>query len=85
MLKDEIYDLGLKYFGTEPFLDHVSLSISTNFNKKPDGEAAQLYHFDLDKPKWLKFLTYVNDVGITNGPHCFIKTHKSNAIPFSLD
>ncbi len=85
LLKDEIYDLGLKYFGTEPFLDHVSLSISTNFNKKPDGEAAQLYHFDLDKPKWLKFLTYVNDVGITNGPHCFIKkTHKSNAIPFSL-
>ena len=36
-------------------------------------------------PKWLKFLTYINDVGIDNGPHCFIKkTHKNNAIPFSL-
>ena len=85
LLKNEIYDIGRKYFGAEPIFDHVSLSISTNFNKEPDGEAAQLYHFDLDKPKWLKFLTYVNDVGITNGPHCFIKkTHKSNAIPFSL-
>jgi hypothetical protein len=85
LLKDEIYDLGLKYFGTEPLLDHISLSISTNFKKEPDGEAAQLYHFDLDKPKWLKFLTYVNDVGVDNGPHCFIKkTHKNNAIPFSI-
>ena len=85
LLKNEIFDIGLKYFGTEPLLDHVSLSISTNFKKEPDKEAAQLYHFDLDKPKWLKFLTYVNDVGIDNGPHCFIKkTHKNNAIPFSL-
>jgi hypothetical protein len=85
LLKDEIYDVGKKYFNSEPFLDHVSLSISTNFNKKPDSEAAQLYHFDLDKPKWLKFLTYINDVGIDNGPHCFIKkTHKNNGIPFSL-
>ena len=85
LLKNEIYDIGRKYFGAEPLLDHVSLSISTNFNKDPDGEAAQLYHFDLDKPKWLKFLTYVNDVGIDNGPHCFIKkSHKNNAIPFNL-
>ena len=85
LLKNEIYDLGQRYFGSEPFLDHVSLSISTNLNKEPDAEAAQLYHFDLDKPKWLKFLTYINDVGIDNGPHCFIKkTHKNNAIPFSL-
>lgn len=85
ILKDEIFDIGLKYFGTEPLFDHVALSISTNFKKEPDKEAAQLYHFDLDKPKWLKFLTYVNDVGIDNGPHCFIKkTHKNNAIPFSL-
>lgn len=85
LLKNEIYDIGRKYFGAEPLLDHVSLSISTNFNKDPDGEAAQLYHFDLDKPKWLKFLTYVNDVGIENGPHCFIKkSHKNNAIPFNL-
>ena len=85
LLKNDIYDIGRKYFGAEPLLDHVSLSISTNFNKDPDGEAAQLYHFDLDKPKWLKFLTYVNDVGIENGPHCFIKkSHKNNAIPFNL-
>jgi hypothetical protein len=85
LLKDELYDISYKYFGTEPFFDHVSLSVSTNFKKEPDGEAAQLYHFDLDRPKWLKFLTYVNDVGIDNGPHCFIKkTHKNNAIPFSI-
>lgn len=85
LLKDEILIIGQKYFGSLAFFDHISLSITTNFNKLPDSNSAQLYHFDLDRPKWLKFLTYVNDVDFSNGPHCFIKkTHKNNAIPFSL-
>lgn len=85
LLKDEILLIGQNYFGSLAFFDHISLSITTNFNTLPDSNAAQLYHFDLDRPKWLKFLTYVNDVDFSNGPHCFIKkTHKNNAIPFSL-
>lgn len=85
LLKDEILEIGKKYFGSSAFLDHVSLSITANYNHTPDSNAAQLYHYDLDRPNWLKFLTYVNDVNYLNGPHCFLKeTHKYYAIPFKM-
>ena len=85
LLKDELIDISEKYFGSKAFFDHISLSITTNFNKTADSNAAQMYHFDLDRPKWLKFLTYVNDVDLSNGPHCYIKkTHKNYAIPYKM-
>ena len=85
LIKDEIIEISQKYFGSSAFFDHVSLSITTNYNHSPDSNAAQLYHYDLDRPKWLKFLTYINDVNHLNGPHCFLKkTHKYYAIPFKM-
>jgi hypothetical protein len=85
----EIYQIAREYFKSEPFFDHVNIGISTSFNKNfndtGDSKAAQLYHFDMDRPKWLKFLIYVCDVNEDNGPHCFVKyTHKNNGIPFRL-
>jgi hypothetical protein len=35
--------------------------------------AAQLYHFDMERIKFLKFFVYLSDVGPDNGPHCFIR------------
>jgi hypothetical protein len=68
------------YFKSLPFFDHISLAISAKSNK-PDSDAAQLFHFDLDRPKWLKFFIYLNDVNDDNGPHYFIpKTHKNFGI-----
>jgi hypothetical protein len=87
LLNNNIYLVAKKYFNSEPFLDHVSLSISSNYNKmtNPDSKAAQLYHFDMDRPKWLKFLIYINDVDEKNGPHCYVEgTHKANGIPFRI-
>lgn len=87
ILDTRIYDISKKYFKSEPFFDHVGLSITSDYNKysNPDSKAAQLYHFDLDRPKWLKFLIYINNVDDSNGPHAFIEgSHKSNRIPFSL-
>ena len=87
LLNENIYLIAKKYFDSEPFLDHVSLSITSNYNKamEPDSKAAQLYHFDLDRPKWLKFLIYLNDVDEKNGPHCYVEgTHKTNGIPFNI-
>ena len=75
-----IYQVATNYFKSTPFFDHISLAISCK-SDKPDSEAAQLFHFDLDKPKWLKFFIYLNDVDEDNGPHFFIpKTHKNFAI-----
>jgi hypothetical protein len=85
LLKNELIDISERYFRSRAFFDHVSLTITTNFNKKADSNAAQMYHFDLDRPKWLKFLIYVNDVDLSNGPHCYIKkTHKNYAIPYKM-
>ena len=74
-----------KYFGYKPIFDHASLSISTSYSKIADDKAAQKFHFDLDRPRWLKFLIYITDVDSNNGPHVFVEgTHKNNGIDKSL-
>ena len=49
----------------------MSLAISAK-SDKVDEHAAQMFHFDMDRPKWLKFFIYINDVNEKNGPHFFI-------------
>src|SRR6185503_13469174 len=47
--------------------------------------AGQLYHFDMDRIKWLKFFIYLTDVEAANGPHCFVRgSHRTHGIPSSL-
>ena len=77
--------LAQTYLGSKPVLDHIVMWWITNINKAPDSGAAQLYHFDMDKVKFLKFFFYLTDVGPENGPHCYIKrSQKSGGIPASL-
>lgn len=77
--------LAQTYLGAKPVLDHAVMWWITNINKTPDTEAAQLYHFDMDKVKFLKFFLYLTDVGTENGPHCYIKgSQKSGGIPSAL-
>ena len=77
--------LAQEYLGSKPVLDHIVLWWTTSWNKTPDGQAAQLYHFDMDKVKFLKFFIYITDVGPQSGAHCFIqRSHRSNGIPPAL-
>ena len=74
--------LAESYLGTAPKLDVLSMWWHFGFSDSPDSEAAQLYHFDLDRPRWLKVFIYLTDVGLENGPHSFIEgTHKIDSIP----
>lgn len=74
-----------KYLDCTPIFDHASLSISTSYSKIADDKAAQKFHFDLDRPRWLKFLIYITDVDSNNGPHVFVEgTHKNNGIDKSI-
>jgi hypothetical protein len=58
---------------------------NTDFQKEPDSEAAQFFHFDMDRIKWLKFFFYVTDVDDNCGPHSFVEgSHKDGGIPFSM-
>jgi hypothetical protein len=73
------------YLGATPIVDILSMWWHTNFSDKPDSTAAQYFHFDLDRIKWLKIFIYITDVESGNGPHYFIEgTHKTNAIPSKL-
>jgi Phytanoyl-CoA dioxygenase (PhyH) len=80
-----IISLAQAYLNTEPVLDAVCMWWQTAFQDTPDGEAAQLYHFDMDRIKWLKFFVYLTDVGTANGPHTFVQgSHRTGAIPRDL-
>ncbi len=73
------------YLGAIPFVDVVAMWWHTYFSGKPDGEAAQFYHFDMDRPKWLKFFIYLTDVATDNGPHFYVSgSHKTDGIPSVL-
>ena len=67
------------YLGAEPVNDLIAMWWSSAFlGGKASSAAAQLFHFDLDRVKFLKFFFYLTDVGPDNGPHCYIRgSHRS--------
>lgn len=74
-----------EYLGCAPISDVMGMWWHTNYLDRPDSEAAQYFHFDMDRPKWLKVFIYLNDVEQENGPHNFVKgSHKMGGIPFKL-
>jgi len=71
------------YLGCQPILDIVTMWWSVPFANKGTAQAAQMYHFDMDRFKFLKFFFYLKDVHTDNGPHCYIRgSHKS--IPMNI-
>ena len=65
-----------QYLESEPIFDFAAMWWSTDF-KIIREDAAQDYHFDLDRTKWLKIFIYLSDVNTDNGPHCYISgSHK---------
>jgi hypothetical protein len=80
-----ILSIAQAYLNCEPIADMTELWWSTKFNDRPDGEAAQLYHFDMDRIKWLKFFIYLTDVDHDCGPHSFVAgSHRTGGIPREL-
>jgi ectoine hydroxylase-related dioxygenase (phytanoyl-CoA dioxygenase family) len=73
------------YLRSSPILDIVAMWWHTAFSDRPDARAAQMFHFDMDRPRWLKFFVYLTDVTPESGPHCFIRgSHRTGAIPPDL-
>lgn len=73
-----------EYLGSFPVIDIVTSWWSFP-SEKPDANAAQYWHFDLDRPKWLKVFIFLTDVSEKNGPHEFIsKSHRAKGIPNNI-
>jgi hypothetical protein len=80
-----LISIAQEYLGSRPVMDVLSMWWHTNYHAQPDSQAAQYFHFDMDRIKWLKVFVYLTDVGPDNGPHMFIKgSHRSGAIPASF-
>lgn len=77
--------LAQAYLDSGPVIDIVAAWWSTSTEYGPDSTAAQLFHFDMDRPRWLKAFLYLTDVPTTSGPHVFIPTtHRDRGIPREL-
>src|SRR5690606_10997252 len=75
---DSLRAVAQEYLGCKPILDHLAFWWSAPFEGKARSEAAQMYHFDMDRIKFLKFFFYITDVNPNNGPHCYVRgSHKS--------
>ncbi len=74
---ENLLHIAQEYLEVKPIVDAVSLWWSAPFDKKGTSAAAQEFHFDMDRIKFLKFFIYLTDVGPDNGPHCYVpKSHK---------
>jgi phytanoyl-CoA dioxygenase PhyH len=72
------------YLQAQPIVDVVAMWWNVA-SPRPDKGAAQYWHFDMDRIKWLKFFVYLTDVGPENGPHSFVAgSHRSGGISGSL-
>ncbi|MCA1657043.1 MAG: phytanoyl-CoA dioxygenase family protein [Actinobacteria bacterium] len=77
--------LAQDYLGAAPIQDLV-----TAWWSAPGGgsasAAAQMYHFDLDRPRFLKLFVYVTDVDAETGPHAYVRgTHRQLPAEFRFD
>ena len=84
MTNNKILQIANNYLKATPLIDEVSCWWSFP-SDKPDSNSAQFWHFDMDRPKWLKVFIFLTDCSETSGPHCYIaKTHKNHSLPFSI-
>ncbi len=77
-LKNIFYDINFiriaqEYLRCKPLNNSIIMWWSTLYKKAASSRAAQLYHFDMDHPKFIKFFIYLTDVDANSGPHCYVK------------
>lgn len=74
LMDESFLAVAQEYLGNAPMLDLVAMWWSTANCKNADlSKSAQLYHFDMDRIRFLKFFIYLSDVDTNNGPHCYIQ------------
>lgn len=87
MTDPKLLALAQNYLGCEPILSIVAMwwSCAGKFSGDAARALAQMYHFDMDRPRWLKNFFYLTDVNNSNGPHVFVrKTHRTGRFPRPL-
>nr|WP_228056024.1 phytanoyl-CoA dioxygenase family protein [Microcoleus sp. LEGE 07076] len=79
-----ILAIATKFLGAEAV--HMGSEISWSFpvaagSHVQQREVAQVFHYDLDDYRFIKFFFYLTDVDISSGPHAYIRgTHKNKKL-----
>lgn len=77
-----LINVAQNYLGAKSIFTGLSLYWSTVTKAVPDMNAAQAFHWDMERIRWIRFFIYLTDVDEQNGPHCFIKgTHRTGGLP----
>ncbi len=63
------------YLNTKSIMDSAQIWWLTDFSKSKEAldKSALMYHFDMDRIKFLKFFFYLTDVTSETAPHCYVK------------
>ena len=68
------FSIAQDYLGFNPVFDVLAMWWSApTRDQQLQSRAAQLYHFDMDRLKFVKFFVYLTDVETDNGPHCYVR------------
>lgn len=79
-----VLNIAQNYLGGLPVFDFVAMWWHTE-SATPDKHAAQYFHFDMDRIRWIKFFFYLTNVNSDSGPHTFIeRSHADGGIPLNL-
>jgi len=71
LLDRGLLEISQEYLGSTPIVDIVTAWYSFP-SDSPSHEAAQLFHFDLDRVRWLKAFFLLTDQTIETGAHLYI-------------
>lgn len=79
--------IAAKFLGTDPV--HIGSEISWSFPVSATPvqklKSAQVFHYDLDDYRFIKFFFYLTDVDLSSGPHvCIRKSHKRKKFSHQL-
>jgi ectoine hydroxylase-related dioxygenase (phytanoyl-CoA dioxygenase family) len=62
-----------EYLGATPFLHNIQMWYSfPHPTGRGQSESAQLFHYDMDGIKWVKFFIHLTDTNPETGMHCFV-------------
>ncbi len=88
-LSKEIILFAQLYLGVKPICNNIASWITKPLANKDDiqlDKAAQKFHFDMDKIKFIKFFIYLTDVDSKSGPHIYVESsHKKLPSKFKAD
>lgn len=71
-LDGTLAEIAQAYFGSRPRYDFTAMWWTTRHGPRDLSKAAQMFHYDMDRPFFLKFFFYLTDVSPANGPHVFV-------------